>query len=228
LLAWPVAASRAPRPDATWDDSMTPDPDRTNSTVADLHPWQPPASDRPRRPVNWLITRRSARRPPHSQQPNRCARFGNCAPGVCGGGRSGAAGGSSARGVITTRPIPIHGGVRDWRRRLTVSTGLSARLSCMPGSRHFLRFRQGLVQAARRELGLSTPAVDRYVHGESWVVAAGSGMGGVSALVRGRQAVLGRTMPAVAPARTPRSCAAVPGEVPGAGSDGCCGRDGLG
>jgi hypothetical protein len=26
---------------------MTPDPDRTNSTVADLRPWQQPASNRP-------------------------------------------------------------------------------------------------------------------------------------------------------------------------------------
>jgi hypothetical protein len=43
--------------------------------------------------------------------------------------------GSSVRGVITTKPLPIHGGVRDWRRRLTVSTGLAAGLSCMPGSR---------------------------------------------------------------------------------------------
>ena len=45
MLAWSVAPSRAPRPDATWGDSMTPDPGRTNSTVADLHPWQQPASD---------------------------------------------------------------------------------------------------------------------------------------------------------------------------------------
>jgi len=47
LLAWSVAPFRAPRPDATRDDSMTPDPDRTNSTVADLHPWQQPAATGP-------------------------------------------------------------------------------------------------------------------------------------------------------------------------------------
>jgi hypothetical protein len=56
-----------------------------------------------------------------------------CAPVVCGGGRSsGPAGGSPARGVITTKPIPIHGGVHDWRRRLTVSTGLAAGLVMHP------------------------------------------------------------------------------------------------
>jgi len=52
LLAIAGGPFQGPRPDATRDDSMTPDPDRTNSTVADLHPWQQPASDRPRRPVN--------------------------------------------------------------------------------------------------------------------------------------------------------------------------------